>query len=594
MPLQWVGYEYILVEVLKEAGLTDAEIIPFLSGPCFEAWNRFGNIQGGWGGELPMSWINDQFNLGKQITARMVELGMTPILPAFTGFVPRAMTAHYPNASIVNGSQWTGFPPEWTNVSFLEPFDPLFAQLQRSFMQKQQQAFGNITHVYTLDQYNENNPLSGDVSYLANVSAGTFASLQDVDPEAIWMIQGWTFLIMQAFWTPERVEAYLSGAPGNESMIILDLASEEVPVWSALDSYFGKPWVWCELHGYGGSLGWEGNLEVLVHDPVAALNTVNSSMTGIGVTMEGQEGNEIVYDLMLDQGWSSSPINVSKWVNAWVSRRYPVNDLPESLQEAWKILSTTVYNNTNPNVLATIKGIHELQPALTGIENVTGVRPTLIPYDTNQTIVPALHLLVQAKEENIALTSIPEFQYDAVDFCRQLLSNRFVDAYNELIATWNTTTASVDMILRAGEPLLEILSDMDAVLWTNKNFLLSEWIRDAKSWGKGNTTYERYLEYSARNQITLWGPDGEINDYASKSWAGMVGTYYLPRWEIFIEYLAYIRGNGSAYNSEAIAETLLNWGKEWDDKVWGRGSEEGWTVRGDTWDIVNRIVERWT
>ena len=31
LPLQWVGYEYILVQVFREAGLSDAEITSFLS-----------------------------------------------------------------------------------------------------------------------------------------------------------------------------------------------------------------------------------------------------------------------------------------------------------------------------------------------------------------------------------------------------------------------------------------------------------------------------------------------------------------------------------------------------------------------------------
>lgn len=28
------------------------------------------------------------------------------------------------------------------------------------------------------------------------------------------------------------------------------------------------------------------------------------------------------------------------------------------------------------------------------------------------------------------------------------------------------------------------------------------------------------LRYNALNQITLWGPSGEISDYAAKQWAG--------------------------------------------------------------------------
>lgn len=41
-------------------------------------------------------------------------------------------------------------------------------------------------------------------------------------------------------------------------------------------------------------------------------------------------------------------------------------------------------------------------------------------------------------------------------------------------------------------------------------------------------------EWNARNQISLWGPRGEIRDYAAKQWAGVVADYFKPRWEIFI------------------------------------------------------------
>ena len=59
LPLAWVGYEKTLLDTFKELGMTDAEIIPFFSGPAFQAWNRFGNIQGSWEGELPMEWIDN-------------------------------------------------------------------------------------------------------------------------------------------------------------------------------------------------------------------------------------------------------------------------------------------------------------------------------------------------------------------------------------------------------------------------------------------------------------------------------------------------------------------------------------------------------
>lgn len=91
---------------------------------------------------------------------------MTPVLPCFTGFVPYEIASVFPNASVVNGSAWNGFPSQYTNDTFLEPFDPLFEQLQTSFIQKQTAAYGNVSHIYTLDQYNENSELANENFHL--------------------------------------------------------------------------------------------------------------------------------------------------------------------------------------------------------------------------------------------------------------------------------------------------------------------------------------------------------------------------------------------------------------------------------------------
>jgi hypothetical protein len=54
------------------------------------------------------------------------------------------------------------------------------------------------------------------------ISCDTF-SVQSVDPEGVYLMQGWLF--HEGFWNQvERIEAYLSGVP-NEQMMILDLNS---------------------------------------------------------------------------------------------------------------------------------------------------------------------------------------------------------------------------------------------------------------------------------------------------------------------------------------------------------------------------------
>jgi len=101
------------------------------------------------------------------------------------------------------------------------------------------------------------------------------------------------------------------------------------------------------------------------------------------------------------------------------------------------------------------------------------------------------------------------------------------------------------------------------------------------------------LEYNARNQISLWGPDGEINDYASKQWGGLVGGYYSRRWKAFTDYLQETKREAVAYNATQVAQLMLSIGKEWDNETWGSGRGEIWGTRGDTWEIVDKVLKKW-
>ena len=589
LPLAWVGYEYVLIQVFREAGLSDTDISAFLTGPPFQAWNRLGNIQGSWGpgGELPMQWVNDQFNLQKQLIPRMVELGMTPAMPSFAGFVPRAFATLYPNASVVGVGEWLSFASTYNNVSLLQPIDPLYQTLQKSFMEKQAAAYGNVSHIYALDQYNEHTPSSNNPEFIQSCASNTFASLRANDPEAIWLMQGWLFYESGFFWTTELAQTYLEAVPGNDSMIIIDLNSEVNPQWQRLDSYYGKPWIWCELHDYGGDMGLEGNFAKITEAPVSALASPGSTMAGMGLTPEGLGGNEIIYDVLLDQAWSATPINRTSYVSSWTSRRYYVENLPQAAVDAWQLLGSTVYNNQDPSTQAVIKSIFELEPVLTSLVNRTGYHPTLVFYDTNTTLVPAIHMLLNASNSSSKLTTIPEFQYDLVDLTRQLLANRFIDLYNILVGVLDST-ANADAVQAAGKPLLQLLEDLDDLLLSNSNFCLSTWLDAARGWSHGNATYAAYLEYTARNQITLWGPMGEISDYASKQWGGLVGTYYAQRWEAFVEYLVGCKKNGTAYDAGAVSNMMISIGEQWDSQV---GDPEGST--GNSLEIVRSLVSKY-
>jgi len=100
------------------------------------------------------------------------------------------------------------------------------------------------------------------------------------------------------------------------------------------------------------------------------------------------------------------------------------------------------------------------------------------------------------------------------------------------------------------------------ILATNKNFLLGVWLEEAKSLAS-ESKYQKadsaLYEFNARNQITLWGPNGEILDYAAKQWSGVVNDYFYPRWELFYHRLAESILSNTTYDQNAYKEDFIEY-----------------------------------
>ena len=114
------------------------------------------------------------------------------------------------------------------------------------------------------------------------------------DPDSVLAL----FCTSTDFWTQPRIQAFLSKVP-NDSMIILDLSSDEIPMWSKTKSYYGKPFIWCMVHNYGDVRAIYGNLSRVASGPVEARNTPGNTMMGVGITAEGIETNPVIYELMV-------------------------------------------------------------------------------------------------------------------------------------------------------------------------------------------------------------------------------------------------------------------------------------------------------
>eukprot|EP00730_Choanoeca_flexa_P007387 TRINITY_DN12325_c0_g1_i12.p1 TRINITY_DN12325_c0_g1~~TRINITY_DN12325_c0_g1_i12.p1 ORF type:complete len:849 (+),score=196.28 TRINITY_DN12325_c0_g1_i12:1113-3659(+) len=519
LPLAFVGQEKIWYDFYADLGLTDAEIQEYLAGPAFLPWQRMGNIRG-WAGPLDEYWREERYQLQLKIVARARELGMWNALPGFAGHVPAALQRLYPDSKFSRSRTWAGFNSTYSGDYLLEPNDPVFQELGTKYYSRLVAAFGT-DHVYQMDTYNEMEPTSTDLSFLTDANKAVFDAMASVDPEGVYLMQGWLF--HEGFWSQtERIQAYLDGVP-DDQMIILDLNSGAAPVFTYTNSYFGKPYVWNMLLNYGGRRGLYGDLNLISSRPLSDLHAVNSTMVGIGLTPEAVEHNPVVFELLLEMAWHSSPIDPDTWLEQYVASRY--GKATPNVMIAWRALQHGVYNS------------EAFEPSI--VENWPSISDVAGHTHNATSLVVALRAMLAALDAGEVKINGP-FAYDLVDIARQVVVNFFDDVHALTRISYqrfqfeklNTT----DRVLAATGLAEQILLDLDDLLATDPNYLLGNWLEAAKA--LANTTDQVVnREYNARNQITLWGPDGEIRDYASKHWNGVVKDYYLARWRTFHGYV---------------------------------------------------------
>ncbi|XP_046631090.1 alpha-N-acetylglucosaminidase-like isoform X2 [Daphnia pulicaria] len=538
LPLAFTGQEIIWQRVYLGLGLKQEDLDEHFAGPAFFAWQRMGNFRA-WGGPLSDNWQQATLILQHKILERMRSFGMTPVLPAFAGHVPRAMERVYPNASYTHLTSWLNFQDQYCCPLFLQPTEPLFTEIGSRFIKEMALEFGS-DHVYNCDVFNEVRPKQADPVFVSSVGTAVFNAMTTADPDAIWLMQGWLFKSDAEYWTADLSKALLTSVPQGR-MLILDLQAELDPQYIRLNSFYGQPFVFCLLHNFGGTLGLNGAIQIISQRVIDARNFPNSTIVGTGLTMEGIDQNYVVYDKMLEMGWRDKVPNLNQWFDEYTVRRYGVNNT--AVMSAWRFLQNSVYNDSSRR---SFRGQYVLvtRPALWQLPFVW--------YSPHDVILAWDHLISGLMTEPL-LSNASNFRHDMVDLTRQSMQEIFHLLYSKLLEVYLEKNSTA--IEGIAYKMINLLQDLDELLQTGKKFLLGKWIADAKSWGTTEGEKLQY-EWNARNQITLWGPRGEIRDYAAKQWAGVVADYYKPRWEVFIREMQMSLDENRAFNKKAY-ETLV-------------------------------------
>lgn len=226
LPLASLGSEYAWVLAFEQFGLSVVDMQDYLSGPAFLPWNRMGNLHG-WGGPMSLAYIKAMSSLQIVLLTKMRSIGMEPILPAFDGHVPNALVQKFPNSSFYRAEDWCGLGSEYSENYLLSPTDPLFPLVANAVIKSVNDLYGN-SRFYNADTWNEMDPPTSNATFLTASSHAVYTAITSMDPNAVWIMQGWLFYNAEFFWTDKNIEAYLGGVP-KENLIILDLTSDLTP-----------------------------------------------------------------------------------------------------------------------------------------------------------------------------------------------------------------------------------------------------------------------------------------------------------------------------------------------------------------------------
>lgn len=526
MPLAITGQEAVWQKVWRKYGLTDEQIRAYFTGPAHLPWHRMCNIDS-WQGPLPQSWIDGQAQLQKRILSRERELNMRPVLPAFSGHVPRALqeAVGKPLKTTPVGG-WGRFAKEY-RCTYLNPTDSLFACIQKDFMEEQIRMYGT-DHIYGVDPFNEVAPPSVEPADLASMSKGIFESLTAVDPEAIWLQMGWLFIASPGRWTPERVEAYLTAVPQGR-MIILDYEGDFKEVWRQTERCYGQKFIWCYLGNFGGMTGIEGDFH-LNADRIAATKAEGGpGFVGIGSTLEGFGVNEPIYEALLTQAWDTG-VSFDEYIDNIADRH--LGRVDSTFRAYWHYMVENAYVTHTSNSSSSVICCH---PNLEGIWNGTTVYKR--GYDIAH-MEKALEMLEQVEGDSDYL------EFDRTNLRRQVLDNRAPAIRERFTKAYKA--ADRDGMVAASEDFLALCDSLVAVVRTRPEFSLEGWIADARSWGVTEEEKD-YFEMNARTIITVWGDGYHLTDYANRDFDGLIETFYKVRWKMFFDAVLAAHDAGEPY-----------------------------------------------
>lgn len=536
--LATMGTEAVWQHTLERLGYSSEETRRFLAGPGFTAWWLMGNLEG-WGGPVTQQMIDQQTELEKKILARMDGLGIAPVLQSFYGMIPSNLKEKM-SVKVVEQGKWAG---GFQRPDFLIPGDSSFAKIADIYYEELKKLYGSNIRFFAGDPFHEGGTSKGvDVSAAAGIIQ---KKMQQHFPGSTWVLQGW-----QA----NPSSALLAGLDKSK-VLVQELFGENTANWETRKGYEGTPFIWCSVTNFGEKLGLYGKLQRfadetwrVAHSPYATL------FKGVGIMPEGIHNNPVIYDLLLELAWHDEKVEVKDWIKSYVRYRYGTND--PQIQEAWQGLLATAYSSFPQHQEGPNESVFCARPTLKNVPVSTwGTRKR--NYDT-KAFAAAVATFMKAAPK---MKGNNTYEIDAIDFQRQVNANLGEEIYAAMVSAFEKK--DLEAFKQTSKSFLLLMQQQDLLLSSNSHFRLDTWVSTAKQMGQ--TAVEKTLLIkNAKTQLTYWGPDNpntDLHEYANKEWGGLIKSFYIPRWEMYISALT-----AELQGKEITMPNFFQWEKKWTEQ----------------------------
>ena len=481
-----VGNEAVWYYTALDFGIRREDAMKYLSGPNYYPLQLQGKLDS-FLSITDTNYLKARIELGKQITARMREVGIEPIFPAFNGHVPKYLKGYRKTAAMFIVTSWELFPFTYR----LYPDDPLFAALSDALADKQTSYFGE-GRFYAADPFYGVSPRVKDASIFAQYGKAITDGIQRRHPDAVWITHAC-----------EHTAALTASLPENC-----------VCIFDPDGKYDGdQPCVHGVRLNVGGHTVLGGNCEKQVSDAPSAVFSEYSLANPLLTALCYRRISEPVSDI--------KTAFVQEAVRRWGSDE-------GCLRDAAAMLLDTCYGKDAPDL--PMGSIPACRPSTSLSHTAPG--DTLSLHYDNRDLCRALTLMLASEGDYT-----DGYVFDVCDVTRQMLSNYARRLYTAAIEGFQKRDGRLFEL--STNAFLQVLRDMDALLQTRAEFNLHTHLHKVGGSAEGKTDAQNF-EVTYLASLTLFGPfdTPEQYDVFWKEWSCLLGSYYAERWHEFFAYLA--------------------------------------------------------